>query len=31
VTAGHVGPALVDLELNGQINRQPGGLLSLAG
>lgn len=28
-TAGEVGPALVDLELDGQIQRQPGGLLSL--
>lgn len=28
--AGEVGPALVDLELDGKINRQPGGLLSLA-
>jgi DNA processing protein len=30
-TAGEVGPALVDLELDGKINRQSGGLLSLAG
>ncbi|MFC3614046.1 DNA-processing protein DprA [Lutimaribacter marinistellae] len=28
-TAGEVGPALVDLELEGRIQRQPGGLLSL--
>jgi len=28
--AGEVGPALVDLELDGKINRQPGGLLSLS-
>ena len=28
-TAGEVAPALVDLELDGQIQRQPGGLLSL--
>lgn len=28
--AGDVGPALVDLELDGKINRQAGGLLSLA-
>ncbi|MCA0870926.1 DNA-processing protein DprA [Seohaeicola saemankumensis] len=28
--AGELGPALVDLELDGQIHRQPGGLLSLA-
>ncbi|UWQ92344.1 DNA-processing protein DprA [Rhodobacteraceae bacterium M382] len=28
--AGDVGPALVDLELDGKINRQPGGLLSLS-
>jgi len=27
---GEVGPALTDLELDGKINRQPGGLLSLA-
>ncbi len=31
VPARQVGPALVDLELEGRINRQPGGLLSLAG
>ncbi|WP_298853272.1 DNA-processing protein DprA [uncultured Ruegeria sp.] len=30
-TAGELGPALVDLELDGRIQRQPGGLLSLAG
>ena len=30
VTAGDLGPALVDLELDGRIQRQPGGLLSLA-
>ncbi|WP_171131464.1 DNA-processing protein DprA [Ruegeria sp. HKCCA5014] len=30
-TAGELGPALVDLELEGRIQRQPGGLLSLAG
>ncbi|MDA7965874.1 DNA-processing protein DprA [Ruegeria sp.] len=30
-TAGEIGPALVDLELDGRIQRQPGGLLSLAG
>ncbi|MEX0276719.1 MAG: DNA-processing protein DprA [Ruegeria sp.] len=29
-TAGELGPALVDLELDGRIQRQPGGLLSLA-
>ncbi|MCL4124604.1 UNVERIFIED_CONTAM: hypothetical protein GTU68_039825 [Idotea baltica] len=29
VSAGHVGPALVDLELDGKIRRQSGGLLSL--
>ena len=29
-TAGEIGPALVDLELDGRIQRQPGGLLSLA-
>ncbi len=29
VPAGKVGPALVDLELDGKINRQAGGLLSL--
>lgn len=28
-SAGEVGPALVDLELDGKIDRQPGGLLSL--
>ncbi|NVO57306.1 DNA-protecting protein DprA [Rhodobacteraceae bacterium B1Z28] len=28
-TAGEIGPALVDLELDGRIQRQPGGLLSL--
>ncbi|WP_170761747.1 DNA-processing protein DprA [Ruegeria lacuscaerulensis] len=28
-TAGEIGPALVDLELEGRIQRQPGGLLSL--
>ena len=28
-SAGDVGPALVDLELDGRIQRQPGGLLSL--
>ncbi len=28
-TAGEIGPALVDLELDGKIQRQPGGLLSL--
>ncbi|WP_425045936.1 DNA-processing protein DprA [Primorskyibacter sp. S87] len=28
-SAGEVGPALVDLELDGKITRQPGGLLSL--
>ena len=27
---GEIGPALTDLELDGKINRQPGGLLSLA-
>lgn len=30
VSAGEVGPVLVDLELDGRINRQAGGLLSLA-
>ncbi len=30
-SAGEVGPVLVDLELAGKIQRQPGGLLSLAG
>jgi len=30
VSAGVVGPALVDLELEGEISRQPGGLLSRA-
>ncbi|WP_050603194.1 DNA-processing protein DprA [Ruegeria sp. 6PALISEP08] len=30
-SAGELGPALVDLELEGRIQRQPGGLLSLAG
>ena len=30
VSAGDVGPVLVDLELDGRINRQAGGLLSLA-
>lgn len=30
-SAGDLGPALVDLELDGRIQRQPGGLLSLAG
>ncbi len=30
-TAGEIGPILVDLELDGRIQRQPGGLLSLAG
>ncbi|WP_164659773.1 DNA-processing protein DprA [Tropicibacter sp. Alg240-R139] len=30
ISAGDVGPALVDLELDGKINRQAGGLLSLA-
>ncbi|WP_108861727.1 DNA-processing protein DprA [Ruegeria sp. Alg231-54] len=30
-TAGEIGPALIDLELEGQIQRQPGGLLSLSG
>ncbi|NOD35181.1 MULTISPECIES: DNA-processing protein DprA [unclassified Ruegeria] len=30
-SAGELGPALVDLELDGRIQRQPGGLLSLAG
>ena len=29
-SAGEIGPALVDLELEGRIQRQPGGLLSLA-
>jgi DNA processing protein len=29
VPAGHVGPALIDLELDGKIRRQSGGLLSL--
>ena len=29
-SAGELGPALVDLELDGRIHRQPGGLLSLA-
>ncbi|WP_170416691.1 DNA-processing protein DprA [Ruegeria atlantica] len=29
-TAGEIGPALIDLELEGQIQRQPGGLLSLS-
>ncbi|WP_209505585.1 MULTISPECIES: DNA-processing protein DprA [unclassified Ruegeria] len=29
-SAGDLGPALVDLELDGRIQRQPGGLLSLA-
>ncbi len=29
-SAGELGPALVDLELDGRIQRQPGGLLSLA-
>ncbi len=29
-SAGDLGPALVDLELEGRIQRQPGGLLSLA-
>ncbi|WP_170331219.1 DNA-processing protein DprA [Ruegeria arenilitoris] len=29
-TAGEIGPALVDLELDGRIQRQAGGLLSLA-
>ncbi len=29
-TAGEIGPALVDLELDGRIQRQPGGLLSLS-
>jgi DNA processing protein len=28
-SAGEVGPVLVDLELEGKIQRQPGGLLSL--
>ncbi|MBO9444357.1 DNA-processing protein DprA [Ruegeria sp. R14_0] len=28
-TAGEIGPALIDLELDGRIQRQPGGLLSL--
>ena len=28
--AGHVGPALTDLELDGKIERRSGGLLSLA-
>lgn len=30
VSAGELGPALIDLELDGRIQRQPGGLLSLA-
>ncbi len=30
-SAGELGPVLVDLELDGRIQRQPGGLLSLAG
>ncbi|MEM6657244.1 MAG: DNA-processing protein DprA [Pseudomonadota bacterium] len=30
-TAGQIAPALTDLELDGRIQRQPGGLLSLAG
>ncbi len=30
VSAGEIGPALVDLELDGRIRRQAGGLLSLA-
>ena len=29
-SAGEIGPVLVDLELEGRIQRQPGGLLSLA-
>ncbi len=29
-TAGEIGPVLVDLELDGRIQRQPGGLLSLS-
>ena len=29
-SAGEIGPALVDLELDGRIQRQPGGLLSLS-
>ncbi len=29
-TAGEIGPVLVDLELDGKIQRQPGGLLSLS-
>ena len=29
-TAGEIGPALIDLELDGRIQRQPGGLLSLS-
>ncbi|UUV06845.1 DNA-processing protein DprA [Ruegeria sp. YS9] len=29
-SAGELGPALIDLELDGRIQRQPGGLLSLA-
>ncbi len=29
-SAGEIGPVLVDLELDGRIQRQPGGLLSLA-
>lgn len=29
-SAGEIGPALVDLELEGRIQRQPGGLLSLS-
>ncbi|WP_170465519.1 DNA-processing protein DprA [Ruegeria arenilitoris] len=28
-TAGEIGPALIDLELDGRVQRQPGGLLSL--
>ena len=30
ITAGNIGPALTDLELDGKISRQAGGLLSLA-
>jgi len=30
VSAGSIAPALVDLELDGKISRQSGGLLSLA-
>ncbi|CUK04881.1 DNA protecting protein DprA [Ruegeria denitrificans] len=30
VTAGEIGPVLIDLELDGRIQRQPGGLLSLS-